>query len=161
MLARAMGAAACTMLLLAGCASPKSLPSGAGADVWSGRLALTIHSEPPQHVSAGFDLRGSPQAGELQLSSPLGNSLATLRWDPRSAELIQGNTVTARDNLEALTDDIGAPGLPITALFSWLRGDAAEASGWTADLTRQPEGRIVARRHHPLPLADLRIVVQP
>jgi outer membrane lipoprotein LolB len=33
--------------------------------------------------------------------------------------------------------------------------------GWQADLTRQAEGRITARRSAPLPTAELRVVFQP
>ena len=153
----AMGVA----LLLAGCATPAPTTPADGALFWTGRLALTVDSDPPQSFSAGFDLRGTPQAGELQLNSPLGNALATVRWTPDGAELLQGDQITRRTTLDALTTDFGGQALPVTALFAWLRGHDAGASGWQADLTRQANGRINARRLQPLPTAELRIVFQP
>lgn len=148
-------------LLLAACATPAPTASVDGAPYWSGRLALTIDSDPPQSFSAGFDLRGTPQAGELQLNSPLGNALATVRWTPDSAELLQGDQVTRRPTLDALTTELGGQALPVIALFAWLRGHEAAANGWRADLSRQATGRIVAKRSQPLPTVELRIVFQP
>lgn len=153
----AMGA----VLLLTGCATSAPTVPVDGSPFWSGRLALTVDSDPPQSFSAGFDLRGTPQAGELQLNSPLGNALATVRWTPDSAELLQGDKVTRRPTLDALTTELGGQALPVTALFSWLRGRVAGASGWQADLSRQATGHIVARRSQPLPTAELRIVFHP
>ena len=158
---RAVGMMACFTLLLSGCAAPRTAPSADGSPYWSGRLALTLDSDPPQQFSAGFDLRGNPETGELQLNSPLGNVLATVRWTPGGAEMVQGDTVTRRQNLDQLTTALGGTALPVVALFAWLRGQAADADGWSADLTRQPDGRIVAKRLQPLPAAELRIIVQP
>jgi outer membrane lipoprotein LolB len=120
-----------------------------------------VDSTPPQSFSAGFDLHGSPQAGELQLTSPLGNTLATVLWAPGSAELRQGDQVTRRATLDELTTDLGGTALPVAALFAWLRGQPLDARGWQADLSRQPEGRVTARRTQPQPSAELRIVFQP
>jgi len=65
-------------LLLSACATPG--PSDPGVEnSWSGRLALRVDSNPPQAFSAGFDLRGGPDAGELLLNSPLGNTVASVR----------------------------------------------------------------------------------
>jgi outer membrane lipoprotein LolB len=49
--------------------------------------------------------------------------------------------------------------VPLSALFAWLQGDAASVSGWSADLSRQAEGRIFAKRMQPAPEADLRVVL--
>lgn len=146
--------------MVSACATPQraALP---GEELWSGRLAMTVQSDPPQSFSAGFDLRGSPDAGELQLTSPLGTSLATVVWRPGSAEMRQGGQVTRRGSLDELTAELGGTPVPVAALFGWLRGQAGDAPGWQADLTRQPEGRITARRLAPQPSAELRVVVQP
>lgn len=146
-------------LLLSACATPS--PNTAGDSSWSGRLALQVDSTPPQSFSAGFDLHGSPQAGELQLTSPLGITLASVHWVPGSAELRQGEQITRRNNLDELTTHLGGTALPVAALFAWLRGQPLDASGWQADLSRLPEGRLTARRTQPLPSAELRIVFQP
>ena len=118
-------------------------------------------STPPQSFSAGFDLTGSPDAGELALTTPLGNTVATVVWSPGSAELRQGEQTTRRASLDELTTELGGTSLPVAALFAWLSGQPQNASGWTADLSRQPEGRITARRTDPAPSAELRIVFQP
>lgn len=145
--------------LLTGCATP---PQGApGAASWSGRLALRVDSVPPQSLSAGFELHGSPQAGELRLTSALGTTLAAVQWAPGGAELRQGDRVTRRATLDELAADLGGASLPVAALFAWLRGHIAEADGWQADLSRQSEGRVTARRTQPLPSAELRIIFQP
>lgn len=150
----------CGALLLTACATP-SRPVAPGMEAWSGRLALRVESDPPQSFSAGFDLRGSPDAGELQLTSPLGNTLATVRWTPEGAELRQGEQITRRASLDELTTELGGTPLPVVALFGWLRGQTASTSGWQADLARHAEGRVTARRASPLPTAELRIVFVP
>lgn len=124
-------------------------------------MALRLDSTPPQSLSAGFDLRGSPQAGELQLSSPLGTTLASVRWSPQGAELRQGDRLERRDSLDELTSDISGTALPVAALFGWLRGESTAADGWTVDLSQQPQGRITARRAAPLPSAELRVLFAP
>jgi outer membrane lipoprotein LolB len=147
-------------LMLVGCATPRpGVPQD--ASYWSGRLALTVHSEPPQSYSAGFELRGAPASGELQLTSPLGTVLASVHWSPQGAELRQGTRVTRRTSLDELTADLDGTPLPVAALFGWLQGQSSEASGWTADLSRHTDGRVVARRLQPLPTAELRLVFQP
>ena len=147
-------------LVLSACAAPRP-PGAASEDAWSGRLALRLDSNPPQSFSAGFDLRGSPQAGELQLNSPLGTTLASVRWSPQGAELRQGDRFEQRDSLDQLTTDFSGTALPVAALFGWLRGDSAAADGWTVDLSQQPQGRITARRTTPLPGAELRLLFAP
>lgn len=148
-------------VLLSACASPPSTtPPGEAA--WNGRLSVQVASDPPQTFSAGFELRGTASTGELQLSSPLGNTLAWVVWSPQRAELRQGNQVTTRNSLDELTTVLTGTSLPVAALFGWLQGQASEdAHGWQVDLSRQPVGRITARRTAPLPAADLRIIFQP
>lgn len=149
-----------TMALLTACATPQRAVQP-GEELWNGRLAMTVQSDPPQSFSAGFELRGTPDAGELQLTSPLGTSIATVVWLPGEAELRQGGQITRRGSLDELTTELSGTPVPVAALFGWLRGRAGNVPGWQADLTRQAEGRITARRTSPLPMAELRVVVQP
>lgn len=146
--------------LVTACATPLKPPLP-GETAWSGRLALNVDSQPPQSFSAGFDLRGTPSAGELQLISPLGSTLAHVVWDRSSAELRQGGQVTRRGNLDELTAELSGTAVPVAALFAWLRGEEGEVPGWQADLSRHADGRITARRSQPLPTAELRVVFQP
>lgn len=146
--------------LLTACATPRPA-TAPGQASWSGRLALKVDSTPPQSFAAGFDLQGTPLAGQLQFTTPLGNTVASVQWTPGNAELRQGEQVTRRATLDELTTEIAGTALPVAALFAWLNGEAAEASGWQVDLSGQPEGRVSARRTQPLPSAELRIIFQP
>jgi outer membrane lipoprotein LolB len=144
---------------LTACATPRPVAPGEAA--WNGRLALRVDNDPPQSFSAGFDLRGSAQTGELQLTSPLGTTLATVIWSPQGAELRQGGQITQRSSLDELTTELGGTALPVSALFEWLQGQAGSASGWQVDLARHAEGRVTAWRTSPPPTAELRIVFEP
>jgi outer membrane lipoprotein LolB len=148
------------VLLLGACATPNRAGLSSEAS-WSGRLALRIDSTPPQSFSAGFDLHGTPEAGELQLNSPLGTTVASVRWSGQGAELRQGQQIERRASLDELTSEMSGTALPVAAMFGWLRGDAAAADGWTVDLSQQPHGRVTARRTHPLPSAELRLLFTP
>jgi len=149
-----------SLVLLAGCAAPK-MQTAPGVDSWNGRLALSVDSSPPQSYAAGFDLHGTPQAGELLLATPIGTTLATVSWAPGRAEMVQGDQITRRHSLNELSTDIGGTAVPVAALFDWLKGQATEVDGWQADLSRHAEGRITARRTVPLPAAELRLIFQP
>lgn len=157
---RLLGGLLAVPLALVACATPPG-SSPAGSNVWSGRLALRVDSDPPQSFSAGFDLRGTPEAGELLLNSPLGNTVAQVNWSPAGAELRQGGQVQRRASLDELTTELGGTALPVAALFAWLRGESPSAAGWTADLSQQGLGRITARRESPLPTAELRLLFVP
>ncbi|WP_326536395.1 outer membrane lipoprotein LolB [Pseudorhodoferax sp.] len=145
---------------LSACALPPRAPAAAGEPYWNGRLALQVDGDKPQSFSAGFELRGTPQAGELSLYSPLGATLAQLRWAPGTAELQADGRRRQYPSIDALTEDATGTALPLPALFAWLDGRAAEVPGWQADLSRIADGRLVARRSMPLPTAELRIVLQ-
>jgi len=147
------------LALLAGCAAPPA-PPAAGA--WSGRLALTLASDPPQRWSAGFELTGGPRRGELRLTGPLGQTVAALRWDGPAAWLDRGDGQPRQfDSIEALTTELTGAALPIDALFAWLDGVSQAVPGWQVDLSGQPQGRLRAERTTPPPSADLRLIWQP
>ncbi len=148
-------------LLLTACATPSPPPGMDRDNSWSGRLALRIDSTPPQSFSASFDLFGGPEAGELRLNSPLGNTLASVGWSPSGAEMRQGQQFERRATLDELTTELSGTALPVAAMFGWLRGDGASANGWSVNLSQQPQGRITARRTHPLPSAELRLLFAP
>lgn len=117
-------------------------------------------SEPVQSFSASFELKGRAEQGELTLISPLGSILGVLRWAPGRAVLDSGNQKVQRfASVDELMERTTGAAVPLSALFAWLKGDNASAEGWSADLSRQPEGRIAARRVLPAPEADLRVVL--
>ena len=149
-------------ILIAGCAYPASAVARIDSKngFWTGRISLHVHNEPEQFFSAGFELRGKPERGELTLISPLGNVLGVLRWSPSEAVLDSGNQQLQRfDSVDALMAQATGAAVPLGALFAWLHGDGASVSGWSADLSRQGEGRIAAKRVEPAPQVDLRVVL--
>ncbi|MDQ3059554.1 MAG: hypothetical protein M3R45_08500 [Pseudomonadota bacterium] len=148
-------------LVLTGCARPPaSALSDARPDFWTGRISLQVQSEPAQSFSAGFELKGKPERGELTLISPLGNVLGVLRWSPSEAVLDSGNHKIQRfASVDALMAQATGAAVPLSALFAWLQGNHASVSGWSADLSRHSEGRILAKRADPLPQTDLRVVL--
>jgi outer membrane lipoprotein LolB len=145
---------------LSACALPPRAPDTAGQSYWNGRLGLQVDGDKPQSFSAGFELRGAPQAGELSLYSPLGATLAQLRWAPGMAELQADGQRREYPSIDALTQEATGTALPLPALFAWLDGQPADVPGWQADLSRIADGRLIARRSAPLPTAELRIVLQ-
>lgn len=144
---------------LAGCAT--RTPATAPPNTLSGRLLLQISpqgSEPARQWSAGFELRGSAQAGELDLTSPLGTLVAQARWQPGQAELAQGGERKRFADLADLSLQLLGEAVPLEALFDWLRGRPwpgashvqTEAGftqgGWLVDLTGLSGGTLLARR---------------
>ncbi len=149
------------IIFIAGCAHSTGATSQINRNnsVWAGRLSLQVHSEPPQAFVAGFELKGSPVQGELTLNSPLGNSLAVLRWSPQEAVLDSGNQIQRFASVDELIENVTGAAIPLPALFDWLGGKNTSVGGWSADLSQQSTGRISASRATPQPRTDLRIVL--
>ena len=149
------------IIFIAGCAQPPRAVGQNDSEIsfWTGRISLQVQSEPPQAFFAGFELKGSAAQGELVLNSPLGNSLAVLRWSAEEAVLDSGNQIQRFASVSELIEKATGAALPLPALFDWLRGKNTAADGWTADLTQQAEGRFSASRSVPQPRADLRVVL--
>lgn len=156
---RAWLGVALSVLLLAGCAAPRTAPP-AGAQAWSGRLALTVEGQSSQSFSAGFELRGAPEAGELSLYNPLGGTVAVLAWGPGTATLRANGDTRQFPSLEALAQEATGTPLPVAALFDWLAGKPTAIAGWQADVSQAAEGRLRARRTDPPPPADLRVLLE-
>lgn len=134
----------------------------------AGRMTMRVDATPSsqaRQVTAAFDLQGSPQAGRLDLSTPLGTVLAQARWAPGRVALVTPQGETEFADLDQLTRAVLGESLPVAALFDWLRGrpwsgapSAATAPpaepgfrqlGWTVSLARFDEGWIAARRDEP------------
>jgi outer membrane lipoprotein LolB len=145
------------LALLAGCATPppRTVPDLAG------RFVLRVEAHDgvgPHSLSTAFELRGDAQAGELQLTTPLGSTAAQARWRPGTAELVTADGLRRFDDLDALAQALLGEPLPLAALLDWLRGrpwpgaanhassGGFEQLGWHIDLSRFAEGWIVATR---------------
>jgi len=153
--------------LLAGCATPpptapSAPPSAAAASapaLWRGRLALRVQADEPSAYFASFELAGTAAAGSLLLFSPLGTTLAQLRWDGARATLLKDGQQRDYAALDELLAETTGAALPVAALFDWLQGRETAVTGWKADLSQLREGRLTARREQPRPTAELRIIL--
>ena len=157
----AFGLFAASALFLTGCAQPARAPAQGEQTlgVWRGRLALQVENEPSQSFSAGFELRGRPDAGELMLYNPLGGTIAALNWGPGTATLRSGGNAWNYQSIDALAVAATGTAIPVSSLFDWLAGNHALVPGWEADLSQLGQGRLHARRVAPTPVADLRIAL--
>jgi len=161
-----VAASLCLSVAMAGCATPapprtaEAAASAQQGERWSGRLALQVEDAPSQSFYASFELTGNAQAGTLALLTPIGSTVAVLRWEPGSASLQQGSQAAQRFNsLDELAERATGTAIPVASLFDWLAGKPSQVPGWTADLSAQADGRIVATRQQPLPVATLRVVL--
>ena len=146
------------LVLLTACATPKTQISAPSAD-FSGRLAVQVLKDPPESLSASFELQGSAQSGQMLLLSPIGTTLARLQWQPEFARLEQGQQQINSTSLQQLATQLTGTELPILALFEWLAGRSADAAGWQVDLSQHAQGRITAERRLPAPATVLRIAL--
>lgn len=146
------------LALLTACATPEPR-TVAASNEWSGRLAIQVLKDPPESLSAHFELQGSAQSGQMVLLSPIGTSLARLQWQADYARLEQGQEQVVGTSLQNLAARLTGTDLPIGALFDWLAGRPSEASGWQVDLSSHAQGRITAERRLPAPVTVLRIVL--
>ena len=148
------------LVLLAACATPtpiRSVAQSPSDKQWQGRLSVTVQSDPPRNMSAGFSLDGDAAQGELNLFSPLGTTLATLQWNPTTTQWLQGGQLRRYDSMAHLTEETTGAALPMDAMFDWLEGKATASPGWQADLSALNQGTLVAKRVSPEPLVVLRI----
>lgn len=158
--------------LVAGCATaPPADPSAASI---SGRLAVQVpqpvdSNAEPRSMSAAFELRGDARLGELNLSGPLGNTLAQARWHDGEAELLTNDGTRKFASLDEMSQQMLGEPLPLAALIDWLRGRPWPAApsyandagfqqlGWQIDLRRYAEGALVAERAAPATTVRVRL----
>lgn len=152
------GALAAGLGGLAGCATPVA---DAGGPWTSGRLNLRVDAlaeRPAQSLTAGFELRGGGQRGQLRLLSPLGTQLASATWAPGSARLVSSQGAAEFASLDELSQHALGEALPLAALPDWLNGRAwpeapavttaagFDQLGWQIGLQRWADGFVEARR---------------
>lgn len=153
------------VLLATGCSTTQPSYGTAGLETspWRGRLAVRIEADPnasePQSFSAAFELSGSAPDGALTLFTPIGTTAAALSWTPDTAVLKANGDTQRFASLDALIKQVIGTEIPVAALFAWLAGENMNAAGWSADLSRQADGRITAKRLTPAPAAELRLVL--
>jgi outer membrane lipoprotein LolB len=158
-------AALVAALAMSACAVVPQSTDVSNGEVLSGRLTVKIDGTDgasPRSVSAAFDLQGNPQAGRLNLSTPLGSVMAQARWNPSAVVLITPQGERSFMDLDGLTREVLGESLPVAALFDWLRGrpwpgapstatlaptePGFEQLGWVVSLAHFDEAWIAARR---------------
>ena len=159
-----LGAALFATVLAAGCATVPT-PTAISGETLAGRMTVRVDATPSsdaRSVTAAFELQGDARQGRLDLSTPLGTTLARARWMPGTVALVTPQGETRFENLDALTREVLGESVPVAALFDWLHGrpwpgaasvptrPPAERGfaqlGWVVSLARFGEGWIAARR---------------
>ena len=150
-------------------------PQRSASDTVVGRLSVQISatdSEPARAFSAGFELRGHPGEGRLDLFAPTGSVVARALWQPGSAQLEAGQGSARFADLGELTLRALGERLPVEALFDWLQGrpwpelphtlrpQGFAQAGWDVDVSGLARGNIVARRDS-RPSVTLRLRTMP
>ncbi len=121
-----------SLLVLAGCATTGPLPSGTRTyrdDVsLSGRLSVSYeHAGQPQSLQGKFSWRQRRDHTDIELYSPLGQTIARITIMPGVARLQQSNgSIREAGSVDALTEAaLGWP-LPVDGLRFWLQGFVAD-----------------------------------
>jgi outer membrane lipoprotein LolB len=146
--ARAVAAAgaallcACAPALLERPATPSTLAAHAAAFELSGRLSARRGNDA---LSANFRWTHEAQRDELDLSSPLGQTIARLTGDANGVRLQtpDGRIETAGDWAALTTRALGWP-LPVEGLVFWIQGLPRE--GAPAAVERASDGLPAALR---------------
>ena len=158
---RPLGATLLASILLAACAVPTLGNADFGIkNEWHGRIQVQVHGNPPQSLSASFELHGNAEQGSLHLTSPLGTTLAEAEWTPQGALWRTTSETRHFVSMDQLSEQLVGTPLPLAALFDWLQARPTTAQGWEADLQDLPQGRLRAQRTQPAPAAQLRIVLE-
>lgn len=136
---------------------------------WSGHLSLKLLPFGPvaaTGTSLTFDLQGQARQGALDLSTPLGTLVASVRWTPTQAVLHTSDGQSSYASLDELVSQVLGEPLPVQALMSWLAGQADsrmpfsplpplagqatspgfEQAGWQVDTSTLSEGVLTAQR---------------
>lgn len=135
-----MGAAA--TLLLAACAGPARIAGEGAAFERTGRFAVnaTESGVAPEAVQGGFAWRDTGRVLRLDLTNPLGSTLARIVVEPGGAvlEYSDGSIETAANADALLAKVINTP-LPVANLRDWLQGRAGP--GDVQRMERDEQGR--------------------
>ncbi|KAF1042449.1 MAG: Outer-membrane lipoprotein LolB [Herbaspirillum frisingense] len=128
-------------VLLAGCASIQQTlqPGAANAPSYkesidiSGRISVQYEQGGnPQSLHGSFIWTQTPREVNLELFSPLGQTVATINVKPGITTLVQsGRAPQVAPDVDALAaQSLGWP-LPVSGMRLWLQGTGADAAGKT------------------------------
>ncbi|AYR26067.1 lipoprotein insertase outer membrane protein LolB [Herbaspirillum rubrisubalbicans] len=129
----------CAAALLGGCAtvSQDAVPTGTAAAAYQnnieidGRISVQYEQDQrPQSLHGSFFWKQTAQELNLEMFSPLGQTVATINVKPGIATLVQsGRAPQVAADVDALAaQSLGWP-LPVSGMRQWLQGSGVDASG--------------------------------
>jgi len=120
--------AAGLFVLVAGCATPPVAPPHGWA--FDGRLSLTRGDE---RLSGQLSWRHADATDDLQLRTPLGQTVARIVRDPGGVTLETADERFHAPDAEALTRDRLGMAIPLSGLAWWVRGQPDPARPHASD----------------------------
>ena len=139
-LAAIAGAAA----ILCGCATtPATPPSTAAVAPYADTLSLTgrlnaryLKEGKQESVTVNFTWKQDAQRTDVALTTPLGNTVATIEVTPQGATLREGGgkPPVRAPSIDALSARALGWTLPVSGMRAWLQGHATDVNGkpWAA-----------------------------
>lgn len=129
----------CFCLLFSACSTPKPLSTTQLNQTRTlqeqvqlqGRISIQYQeNDQPQTVIVGFDWQQSPQELHINLTSPLGQTIATVQQNAFGARLEQAKQAPriATDIESLLAENLGWT-IPVAGLKAWLQGFDLAANG--------------------------------
>ena len=107
-------------------------------------------------------MTGRPEQGQLSLLSPLGTTMAMVRWNPQGANLQQGSEVQNFASMDELTQRLTGAALPLPQLMAWLDRTGPPVNGWQINAQALKSGRrVMAERQQPMPALQLTVLLDP
>ena len=155
------------LVLLSACAHPPQQAANNSANSiaighWQGRLTMRVAKTPPEQFSTAFEMSGHAEQGQLHLLSPLGTTLAVVRWNPQGASLQQSNDTQQFASMDELTQGLTGTALPLPQLLIWLDRAGPAVAGWQIKAEVLKNGRrVLAERQQPLPALQLTLLLDP
>ena len=122
---------------LAGCATTSAPLSTATVGAYretidlSGKLSVNyLKDDKQESLTGNFTWDQTPNRIEVNLSSPLGQTIATIAVTPEGATLTQsGQPPRTAADIDGLTQQALGWTLPVSGLRDWLQGYALDAEG--------------------------------
>jgi outer membrane lipoprotein LolB len=155
------------LVLLSACAQPPRQAANNTSSVslkghWEGRLTLRVAKNPPEQFSTAFEMSGHAEQGQLHFLSPLGTTLAVVRWNPQGASLQQSSYTQQFASMDELTQRLTGAALPLPQLLIWLDRAGPAVAGWEikAEVLKNSR-RVLAERQQPLPALQLTLLLDP
>ncbi len=134
-------------LLMAGCATPPkmTIPGTGPSFDRAGRFALSVSyfSGKQEAVQGGFAWHDTGRELLLDLTNPLGNTLARVKVEPGMATLTRSDgSIERAEHPDALVELVLGSPIPVAGLRDWLRGQ--KGSPAVAQLTQDSGGKLAS-----------------